>query len=182
LPVFAIVVAAQWAVPASMIIQHERTLHDGQQFKFKTRPVDPADAFRGRYVWMSLEPNAIQVPDIDRWQRHQKAFAVLDTDSNGFAVVKRLDHVRPPGETAVQVRVNWAEIPSNTVHIDWENLSRYYMTEDKAPVAETAYRKHSVRTNRTCHVAVRILGPNALIEDLFIEDQPIHLWLSEHKE
>ena len=178
----ALAAVAQWAVPASMIVQHERTLRDGQVFKFKTRPVDPADAFRGRYVWLSLEPNVVKVPDIDRWSYDQKAFAVLDTDTNGFAIVKRLDNTPPAGETAVQVRAEWADVRSNNVHIHWPELDRYYMAEDKAPAAETAYRKHSVRTNQACHVTVRVLGPHAVIENLFIEDQPIHAWLLKEKE
>ncbi len=182
LPVFVLAVVAQLAAPASMILSHERTLREGQVFKFKTRPVDPVDAFRGRYVWLSLEPNAIPVTDIHRWHRNQKAFAVLGTDSNGFAVVKRLDHAPAADEPTVQVRVRWTEVPSNRVHVVWDGLERYYMEEGKAPAAETAYRKHSVRTNRACHVAVRVRGPHAVIESLFIEDQPIHAWLRDHPE
>ena len=43
-----VVAAAQLAVPAWMIAGRELTLREGQVFKFRTRPVDPADAFRGR--------------------------------------------------------------------------------------------------------------------------------------
>lgn len=176
---FAVVVAAQLAVPAWMIAQHEQTLGNGQVFKFKTRPVDPADAFRGRYVWLSLEPSSVQVPNVHQWRSRQKAFAVLGADSDGFATVKRLDPAEPKGEPAVLVRVMWPDLKEGKVTIQWPGLDRYYMTEDKAPAAETAYREHSFRTNRDCHVTVRVHGSRAVIENLFIEDQPIHQWLTQ---
>ena len=177
---FAVVMAAQLAVPAWMIVDHERTLAKGQLFKFRTRPVDPADAFRGRYVWLSLEPHAVRVPNIQQWRSRQKAFAVLETDLNGFAVVKRLDTAKPKGEPAILVHVTWPDVRTGEVNIQWPGLDRYYMAEDKAPGAETAYREHSLRTNRACHVAVRVQGTRAVIENLFIDDQPIHRWLIEH--
>ena len=177
LPVFALLAAAQLAVPARMIVAQERTLAAGAVFKFRTRPVDPADAFRGRYVWLSLEPVSVKVPDPDRWRRHHKAYAVLGTDSNGFATVLRLDRARPAGEPAVPVRTRWSDVPKGEVFIQWPGLDRYYMTERKAPAAEAAYREHSVRTNRACHVTVRVREGHAAIENLFIEDQPILAWL-----
>lgn len=141
--------------------------------------MDPVDAFRGRYVWLSLEPEAVTVADGRRWSHGQKAFAVLDTDTNGFATVRRLEPVRPAGETAVRVRTMWRDARTNKVHIAWPGLDRYYMEEGKAPAAETAYRDHSRRTNQTCHVTVRVRGPHAVIENLFIEDRPIRAWLAE---
>ncbi len=177
---FGIVVFAQLAVPAWSIIGHERTLREGRVFKFRTRPVDPADAFRGRYVWLSLEPDAVTVPEVSHWDYNQKAFAVLGTDTNGFVIVQRLDRVQPGDEPAVRVRTGWRDTRTHEIHIQWPGLDRYYMAEDKAPAAETAYRAHSLRTNQTCHVTVRVRGAHAVIENLFIEDQPIHAWLREH--
>ncbi len=173
---FAVVVAAQLAVPAWLIIEREWTLREGQVFKFKTRPIDPADAFRGRYVWLGLEPDKVKMPNAQQWLYNQKAFAVLGTDSNGFAVATRLERERPRGEAAVPVRTRWSDTNGH-VHISWPGLDRYYMTEKKAPAAETAYREHNRGTNRSCHVTVRVLGARAVLENLFIEEQPILDWL-----
>ncbi|MCX6996229.1 MAG: GDYXXLXY domain-containing protein [Kiritimatiellaeota bacterium] len=177
---FALVVAAQLAVPAWMIVEREWTLRDGQVFKFKTRPIDPSDAFRGRYVWLGLEPNPVKVPDVSPWSYHQKAFAVLAADTNGFAIVERLAREAPAGQAAVPVRVSWTDTKKGEVHINWTGLDRLYMTEKKAPAAEDAYHAHSRRTNSTCHVTVRVRGTRAVIENLFIENQPIHDWLKTH--
>ena len=178
---FALVVAAQLAVPAGMIVDREWTLRHGQLFKFKTRPVDPADAFRGRYIWLGLEPETIQLPDASTWSANQKAFAVVETDANGFATVKRLERTCPANEAAVPVCVSWWGSAKNEVHITWPGLDRYYMAEGKAPAAEKAYREHNRRaTPSSCHVTVRVRGTHAVIENLFIDNQPIQEWLRTH--
>ena len=180
LSAFVLAALAQLAVPTWMIRQHELTLREGQVFLFRTRPVDPIDAFRGRFVWLSLEPASVKPPKVNDWTRGQKAYAVLGTDTNGFATVLRLERGRPADEPAIAVRVNWPEVDSGEIHFSWEGLDRYYMTERKAPAAEKAYWQHNVRSNRTCHVAVRVRGNQASIEELFIENRPIRLWLEEH--
>ena len=178
---FVIVAVVQLAVPAWMIIEREQTLREGAVFKFKTRPVDPADAFRGRYVLLSLEPDTVAVTNVDMWRRDQKAFAVLGTGADGFATVKRLERTPPVGELALQVRAMWPDHSTSRVHINWQGLDRYYMTEAKAPEAETAYRDHNRRTNQTCAITVRVRGSVGVIENLYIADQPIQEWLKDHK-
>jgi uncharacterized membrane-anchored protein len=176
---FVLLTAAQLAVPAWMIISREHTVTAGQTFKFRTQPVDPADAFRGRYVWLALEPNSFQTPNPSMWRYGQKAYAVLETGADGFAVVKRLDQAMPANETAVRVRISWPDLTEGVVHFDWQGLDRLYMSEDKAPKAEEAYRRHSRRGKQSCHVTVRVLGKQAVIENLFINGKPIGEWLLE---
>ncbi len=176
---FVLIAAAQLAVPTWMIINLEWTLQEGQVYKFRTRPVDPADAFRGRYVSLSLEPEFVQVKPSDAWTYNQKGYAVLGTDTNGFVMVKRLTKLRPAGETAVPVHTIWVTT-NNEVHIQWPGLESYYMPEGQAPAAEAAYLKHNRRANPSCHVTVRVRGETAVIENLYIDDQPIRDWLHTH--
>ena len=170
--------AAQLAVPAWMIVGRELTLRDGVQFKFRTRPVDPADAFRGRYVLLGLEPDHVTVSNASQWASGARAYAVLSTDADGFAEVLRLDRTPPPVELAIPVRVGWSVAGTNGVHFSWP-LDRYYMEETRAPAAEAAYRSHSTRTNRTCHVTVRVRGRDAVLEGLFIDGKPIREFLKK---
>ena len=174
---FALAAAAQLAVPAWMIMERERTLDEGAVFRFKTQPVDPADAFRGRYVWLRLEPNTVALPAGESWNYREKAFAVLGQGADGFAVVKRLSRIRPESEPSLQVRTQWTDMGERKVHIEWPGMDRFYMTELKAPAAERAYREHSSRGKQDCHVAIRVHGACGVIENLFIGDQPIQAWL-----
>lgn len=179
---FVLVVAAQLAVPAWMIIERERTLHEGEVFKFKTQPVDPADAFRGRYVWLQIDPNTVVLPAGESWNYRQKAFAVLGKGADGFTVVKRLSRTPPEDEPSLQVRAQWTDMKARTVHIEWTGMDRFYMTELKAPAAERAYREHSSRGKQDCHVTIRVHGSCGVIENLFIGDQPIQAWLERHQD
>ena len=121
------------------------------------------------------------MPDVNRWTYGQKGYAVLGSDTNGFATVERLEREALAGRVAVPVHVGWSDIKKGELHIDWPGLDRFYMTEKKAPAAEDAYRAHSHRTNQTCHVTVRIRGTCAVIENLYVDNQPILEWLRTHK-
>lgn len=178
---FAIVAAAQLFVPAWMIIGHERTLATGEVFKFRTRPVDPVDYFRGRFVRIDLEPSVVRTEDPNLWTKPTKAYAVLTKDPDGYAVVSGLQSHPPRGQAAVEVMSGWTSSDDGEVMITWTNLQRYYMNEAKAPAAEAAYRKHSRDAVDSCHVTVRVRGSHAVLEQLFIDDIPIEEWL-ERKE
>ncbi|MCL5269750.1 MAG: GDYXXLXY domain-containing protein [bacterium] len=168
---------AQLAVPGWMIVRREITLREGELFKFSTAPVDPADAFRGRYVWLRLEPDRVTVPGGAAWPDNRRAYAVLAADANGFAKVIRLDPTLPSDAPAIPVRVLWSDSRTGEVHIRWP-LDRFYMEEKKAPAAEAAYRSRSRRDNRDCHVTVRVHDGNAVLENLFIDGQPIRDYLN----
>ena len=53
--VFAVVAAAQLGVPASLMWKREQTLRHGSVWKFRTAPVDPIDAFRGRLIALEFD-------------------------------------------------------------------------------------------------------------------------------
>ena len=52
---FALMVGVQLLFPLKMIIEREIIITKGQTFLFKIRPIDPYDAFRGRYVSINYE-------------------------------------------------------------------------------------------------------------------------------
>src|SRR5205085_8475834 len=59
--VFVLVALAQLAAPGSLIWKRENTLRKGSVWKFRTAPVDPVDAFRGRYVALQFEVETQEV-------------------------------------------------------------------------------------------------------------------------
>ena len=52
---FFILVLVQLAVPSFMILTQEEIQTEGKAFRFKTRPVDPYDLFRGKYITLTFE-------------------------------------------------------------------------------------------------------------------------------
>src|SRR5688572_18408385 len=107
--VFTLVCIAQLAVPASLIVKHERTRTSGTVWKFQTAPVDPADPFRGRYVQLAFavarEPVPLANPD-NPWLEHERrVYAELAAGPDGFARLVRVHEQRPMGIEYVDVFV-----------------------------------------------------------------------------
>jgi uncharacterized membrane-anchored protein len=167
---FALMATAQLAVPAWMIVSHEQTLRTGEVFKFRTAPVDPYDAFRGRYVWLRIEQDSLPVPPGAQWTRGQEVFALIETDTNGFSRLSELRATRPDGRPYLAVRVNWVVGQTANLRVP---LDRFYMEESLAPAAEKAYREHTRASERKAYITARIRDGSGVIENLWIDGVPI---------
>ena len=168
---FALVAAAQLAVPVWMIVSHEQVLRTGDVFKFRTAPVDPYDAFRGRYVSVRINQDNFAVPAGAQWKRGQEVFAVIETGTNGFSKLSGLRATQPEGSPYLAVRVS--QIYGQTAYVRVP-LDRYYMEESLAPAAEKAYREHSRTSERNAWITVRVRDGDGVIENLWIDGTPIH--------
>ena len=169
---FALAAAAQIMVPASLIVRHELTLRRGTAWKFKTAPVDPADAFRGRYVALGFEERQAPLAGKQQFARGQKAYATLDTGSGGFARFKALSSSPPSDQPYLRVHVASTSADSAEVELLFD---RFYLEEHTAPAVEQAYRESNRRgqTNATCYALVRIRHGSGVIENVFIDGKPI---------
>jgi uncharacterized membrane-anchored protein len=171
---FAVLSVLQFFVPVWMIANREMTLRHGRQFRFRAAPVDPYDAFRGRYVALQFEQNAAPVPADEKLAMNQKVYIELAEDENGFARIAKIAADEPSGETYVQCRVS--SIIDSLVYLEIP-FNRYYMDEKLAPAAEAAYREHSRREVRDVYVTVRVKDGNAVLEELYIERMSIREFL-----
>ncbi len=174
-------IAIQFAVLAAMISGKERILRDGEAFRFKTRPIDPADPFRGRYVWLGFEDNYIPLPpgETPELRRRQPLFAHIETDEAGFARFSGWSLERPSAGAYLKTRYQGdffvfdQETKTSVrkgLRIDLP-FDRYYMDEAKAPRAERAVAEATRATN--CWAVVRVLNGKAVIEDVCVRGQSI---------
>ena len=152
---FVAVSLVQIGVPLSMIAHRERTLAEGETFRFKTAPVDPYDAFRGRYVALRIEESKITVTNAAAYRYGQTVYALLAKDENNFAKIAGVSVDRPQDKPYVTAEVGYSSGTSLNLSLPFD---RYYMTEDKAPKAESAYRRNSTRTNQNTYVTVRVMA------------------------
>jgi uncharacterized membrane-anchored protein len=171
---FVLVAAAQLAVPLSSIVVHERTLEEGRPWRFRTGPVDPIDAFRGRYVALAF-PAAREVVELPAdVQVGDPLFAVLAPDADGFARFERFER-RLPDVDAVPVHVTWVGGDGRgSVEVPFDV---YYLPEDLEPEAQ-AFRDESGA--RTAWAVVRVRRGRAVIEDLVVDGVPLRAVI-EHR-
>lgn len=168
---------AQLAVPASMILKRERTLAHGQTFKFRTAPVDPYDAFRGRFVALGFDQNSVVAPPGHDFARGQTVHVLLAEDADGFATLGELRRERPDAAPYLTTKILY--VGGDVVHLRLP-FDRFYMDEDAAPAAERAYRQNSASSNRNAYVQVRIEKGFAVLEDLYVDGTPIRNYLAAH--
>lgn len=167
--VFALVVFAQLAVPASMIWKRERTLREGRVWKFRTAPVDPVDAFRGRYVALEFEAEGQEITPPPNAKYGQTVFVTLRPDAEGFAAIDQVLPSRPEADDFMEAQLHGA-----TVSLPFD---RYWVTERDAPAAETAYRAQSRREKRNAFVTVRVFKGDAALEQLYLDGLPLGEYL-----
>jgi len=171
LPLFALVAVAQLWVPAAMILARERVLARGELFRFRTAPVDPYDAFRGRYVALAIHVGEASLPPGLDLHPGEWVYVALVRDDDDFAHFGPISR-EPPDGPYLRLRVRWAH--NQRVRFDLP-FDRYYLDEDLAPAAERAYREHSRRQGEKhdAWVAVRVLEGQAALEELYVGGMPI---------
>jgi uncharacterized membrane-anchored protein len=169
LAIFLLIALAQLSVPAMMAWGRVQTLTHGRVWKFKTAPIDPEDAVRGRYVMLRFaaedkygQPEQLKPAD--------SVYAILKEGADGFAEIDHLSLSAVAGDSAMKVE------PGGF----WDGEQRvifpfryFWLTEKRAPAAEAAYRENSRRGKENAHVTVRIRNGDAALEQLYIDNQPL---------
>jgi uncharacterized membrane-anchored protein len=167
--VFALVGLAQLAVPASLIWKREGTFRHGSVWKFRTAPVDPVDAFRGRYVALEFEAEGQAISPPPNFGYNQTVFVTLRTNSEGFAEIDQVLPSRPASDDFIE-----AQLRGNTVSLPFD---KYWVTERDAPAAEAAYRAQSRRDKQTAFCTVRVFRGDAALEQLYLDNLPLGEYL-----
>ena len=165
---------AQLAVPAWMIVGEERILRDGRRLKLHTRPVDPADVFRGRYVALGYTIERVPRELVrGHFEYRDTAYLELREGADGFAELVALHKEKPAGDLVLKATVNF--LTPETVGVELP-FNRYYMDENLAPHAETAVRAGGSEPS-DAWVTIRVLGGRGVIEELYLGGKPVREYL-----
>ncbi len=174
LVLFALVAVAQLFVPAKMIWDRESVLRTGEEFRFRTQPIDPTDPFRGKYISLFYPEQLVTVSTTNDWEWGEKIYVTLQTDSLGFATVENGSKEVP--------QINGPYIEATVSNIDYEDTTRlwvdlpfdrFYMEESKAYEAEQVYWQAGQDTLVTSYALVSVKDGQAVLKDVFINGTPI---------
>ncbi len=169
---FLVLVLTQIGVPVWMIGRQEYVLAAGTVYKFKTAPIDPYDAFRGKYVALNIEQNRAPYFGHRKLQRDQTVYAQIEVDSLGFAFFSEVSLEKPVDKPYLKTRFRRKLCNDDLVLIRIP-FDRYYLNENKASKAEALYREHSRVGKQDAYIAVRILDGAAALEELYIGGKPV---------
>ena len=180
---FVVVAVVQLAVATGAIVRSELALRTGEAFRFRIQPVDPVDAFRGRYVAIRFAVERAPAAEDLEVRRGTFVCVPIEVDDDGYAALGPAELEPPSSGAYLRLRGGGLYPDEDGKRYVWINLPfrRYYMDEDLAPEAERAVWS-GPRGQREASVSVRIRNGFGVIEELYIDDVPIHRWLAENNE
>ncbi|MEO5776486.1 MAG: GDYXXLXY domain-containing protein [Flavobacterium sp.] len=189
---FIVVVIAQLFVPFQMISSQEDTLSTGKMLKFKTAPIDPYDAFRGKYIYLRFKDNKIVADAKTKKLNYNDEIFVMFKDSAGFALVQSVSLTEPTTTSDyVKAKVNYVD--NNVfvhklnfdrdesdvfVHIDYP-FERYYMNEYKAQKAEQAYIENNKNIKNNVYAEVAIKNGVGVVKDVILDGISIKKYVNK---
>lgn len=174
--IFAVVALAQLGVPAAMVWQREQTLKQGRVWKFRTAPVDPVDAIRGRYIALRFATEEFDAP-VKFESGNKSVYAVLKQNTDGFAEVDHLTTEAVETDDVVPVESAWWYGGKQHVHFPF---NKFWVAEANAPAAERAYIENNRRDKQNVYVTVRVRHGDAALDQLFIDNEPLSEYLRSH--
>jgi len=178
---FVVVGLVQLAVAGGAIVKSELALRTGEAFRFRIQPVDPVDAFRGRYVAIRFAVDRAPAPDDLDVKSGKRVFIPLEMDGEGYAVLGQASAEKPMNAPYLRLRAGGIYPDEDGTRFVWVSMPfrRYYMDEDRAPEAERAVWGGR-RGQREASVSVRVRNGVGVLEELYIDDVPIHQWLTDN--
>lgn len=178
---FILIALAQIFIPVQMIRNQESIIDTGVAYKFKTRPVDPTDPFRGKYINLNYDVNTFKTKDT-LWAYQQEVYVYLETDSLGFAKASQVSKVQlDVDKDYVMAIANWYNKNEQQLHFRLP-FNRYYMEETKAYDAEVAVRNRPGDSiQHTTYALVYVKGGEAVLGDVIIDEISIKDYV-ENKE
>ncbi len=178
---FVVVGLVQLAVAGGAIVKSELALRTGEAFRFRIQPVDPVDAFRGRYVAIRFAVDRAPAADDLDVKPGKFVFLPIEIATDGYATLGQAKVEKPLSGPYLRLRAGGIYPDEDGTRFVWVSMPfrRYYMDEELAPEAGRAVWSGR-RGQREASVGVRIRGGVGVIEELYIDDVPIHQWLTDN--
>jgi uncharacterized membrane-anchored protein len=174
---FVVLAVIQLAVAAGAIFRSEVALRSGVIYRFRLQPVDPVDAFRGRYVALRFVLDRAPVTEGTPSLRPRKIYVPLVVDDEGFAGFGPVALNPPASGDFLRLRSGVDFIDENGDRMVSLALpfGRYYMPEAlAAEVDRNLWRRGA----RPAWVTVRVWDGVGVIEDLWVDGVPVRDWLA----
>ncbi len=168
-------IIAQLAVCGFQIASQERIMFAGTDYKFRTRPVDPYDAFRGKYVALGFEQDRFS--DKEKFAPGETVYAHVVKADDGYAEIIGLSRVYLKNDDCFKVTVHYTI--GDVVYLSFP-FEKYFMAEDDAPIAEKAYRESTNSGN--CYALVYIEKGSAALKGVYIQGKKIEELVKERKQ
>ncbi len=160
-----------WFV-VSQIISRERTLKNGALLKFKIRPVNYYDFFRGKYILLNID-NRVEINRISNIHKGKSVYALINKDQDSYSYIQDITNRKPDDHAYIRARVMWisrkygADKYIVKLKLPFE---RYYIEEKFINKLKSSGIK--LQSQKNAYITVSSLKGEAVLEELYIDDRP----------
>ena len=180
---FFLVMVSYWWFAGSIVVNYETVLKKGTVYSLCPEPVDPFDAFRGRYVDLNFwDARKIKISDSDAsFKGGQTVYLEIADDEQGCGQFTNPSLERPIHNNYLKTTIRHYNPSESELLIALPmELERYYLNEALAEQAEKVYNQLS-RSNRKEKPAVtldvKLYKGTIAIEQLYFEGKPVGEYL-----
>lgn len=166
------------AYPIYMVYEQETILSRGEVYKFKLEPVDPIDAFRGRYL--NLNYSNRKIPADTSLNSYDNAYVVVKKGVDGFAVFDRFEAKRPD-ETHFAGYLYYVSSDHKARVTMPNNLRKYYLNEELAPLAEKVVQEFTDNDSIPAYAEIVIYNGQASLKEIYLDQRPIVDFLRDYQ-
>jgi len=159
---FVAVALAQLCFPGKLVFDSKKVLWLGTAFKFETRPVDPADPFRGRFVALNFAATQFNVDTSDHsWKSYDPVFVLIGQNELGYAKIIGVSHTAPR-QTSAFIKAKVSHVWNNEITVYYP-FTKFFMEENKAIKAEKIYRRFN-----SGYALVHVYHGDAVLSDVLV--------------
>ena len=163
------------AIPLYIIFSSESILENGHRHKLRLQGYDPFDPFRGKFLRLRYNND---VPCDAELKEGDMAFVTFEQDADGFSFFAHASKVKPDHDDYLEAEIQY--VYDSVAMIKVDNLTKYFINEDKAYEAENVLRDFTLLSEGHLYAAIRVLDGEARLEDIFVEDTPLLEYLDNH--
>lgn len=162
--------------PFNMIWQTEKVLKNGTAYRFLLQPIDPYDAFRGRYIILNYNNELLPVQD--SMNAFQEIYVTLGKDSLGYSRFESVLTNPPKDRDYIKTQVDYYTNGKVQIALP-ENIRYYYANEKTAPEIEkyTLRPRQADSIQNQAYAIIRIRKGEAVVEELYINDLSVKEFL-----
>jgi len=164
---FALIILS---IPMYLMITSENVLEKGFRHKIKLQAYDPFDPFRGKYLRMNYD-NSVRCDE--HFEDGDPIYITLEKDSLGYSFFDYGSKTAPKNSTDYFKTITTSSTYGDHVRFRTDNLSKYFINEDKATPAETLIWDYQRNHPDSIYVAIRVLDGEVRLEDIFVEETPL---------
>lgn len=163
----------QLFILGNMAYQHDQIASSGEQLKFRIRPVDPHDPFRGKYITLDFEDDSSPIQWNESLFSNGKTFVQFEVAEDGYARIAHIQgHAFANGPYLELPTESIRKRYKGNVYVDFP-FDRFYMEESKAPRAERELRANPQNEELESYALVAFKNGKAVLLDVVVGEKSI---------